>query len=326
MAPSHPDHAGHDHGHGHDHDNEHDHGHHRGHVHAPASYGRAFAIGIALNAGFVVVEWLFGVAAHSLALMADAAHNLGDVLALLLAWGATQLAQRRPSGRFTYGLRGSSILAALVNALALMLVTGGLAWEAVRRLSDPEPVAGGVVIVVSLIGVAINGVTAWLFMQGAQKDLNMRGAYLHMAADAAVSLAVAIAGAIVLLTHWNWLDPLATLLVSIVIVWGSWDLLLQSLRLALQAVPAGIDAAAVRAKLAALPGVCEVHDLHIWAMSTTENALTAHLVIPAGHPGDAFLQQLGDQLQEAFDIHHCTVQIEVSDTGENCALASEHVV
>jgi len=245
---------------------------------------------------------------------------------LLLAWGATWLAQRRPSGRFTYGLRGSSILAALLNGLALMLITGGLAWEAVRRLSDPEPVAGALVILVSLMGVAVNGFTAWLFMRGAQKDLNVRGAYLHMAADAAVSLAVAIAGGIVLLTHWDWLDPLVTLLVAMVIVWTSWDLLLQSLRLALQAVPSTIDAAAVRAKLAALPGVREVHDLHIWAMSTTENALTAHLVIPAGHPGDAFLQKLGDDLQETFDIHHCTVQIEVADTAHTCALAPEHVV
>jgi cobalt-zinc-cadmium efflux system protein len=182
------------------------------------------------------------------------------------------------------------------------------------------------VIIVSLVGVFINGFTAWLFMQGAQKDLNLRGAYLHMAADAAVSLVVAIAGAIVLLTQWNWLDPLATLVVSAVIVWTSWDLLLQSLRLALQAVPPGIDAETVRAKLAALPGVCEVHDLHIWAMSTTENALTAHLVIPDGHPGDAFLQRLGEDLRETFGIHHCTVQIEVSASGEGCALAPEHVV
>jgi cobalt-zinc-cadmium efflux system protein len=316
------DHGGHSHGD----DHAHEHGHHHGHSHAPANFGRAFAIGIALNAGFVIVEWLCGIAAHSLALLADAAHNLGDVLSLLLAWGATWLAQRRPSGRFTYGLRGSSILAALLNGLALMLVTGGLAWEAVRRISEPEAVAGALVIAVSLVGVAVNGFTAWLFMRGAEKDLNVRGAYLHMAADAAVSLAVAIAGGIVLLTHWDWLDPLVTLLVSAVIVWSSWDLLRQSLRLALQGVPPGIDAAAVRAKLAALPGVLEVHDLHIWAMSTTENALTAHLVMPSGHPGDAFLQRLGDELREQFEIHHCTVQIEVSDTGEACALAPEHVV
>jgi cobalt-zinc-cadmium efflux system protein len=316
--------ADHDHDH---HDHGHDHGHaHHGHGHAPASYGRAFAIGITLNAGFVLVEWIFGIAAHSLALLADAAHNLGDVLSLLVAWGATWLARRQPSGRFTYGLRGSSILAALLNGLALMLVTGGLAWEAVRRLSDPEPVAGGIVIAVSLVGVAINGFTAWLFMRGAKTDLNVRGAYLHMAADAAVSLAVAIAGAIVLVTGLYWLDPLVTLIVSAVIVWTSWDLLAQSVRLALQGVPAGIDAVAVRARLAALPGVREVHDLHIWAMSTTENALTAHLVMPAGHPGDAFLQHLGHELHEEFGIHHCTVQIEVSDTGAACALAPEHVV
>src|SRR3954470_8442582 len=200
----HDDHDHGDHSHG-DHASQ-EHGHHHGHSHAPANFGRAFAIDIALNAGFVIVEWLFGIAAHSLALLADAAHNLGDVLSLLLAWGATRLAQRRPSGRFTYGLRGSSILAALLNGLALMLVTGGLAWEAVRRISEPEPVAGGLVIAVSLVGVAVNGFTAWLFMRGAKSDLNVRGAYLHMAADAAVSLAVAIAGGVVLLTHWNWLD------------------------------------------------------------------------------------------------------------------------
>ena len=329
MATPHPhDHAAHEH-HPHDHgahDQGHQHAHGPGHAHAPASFGRAFAIGISLNVAFVLVEWACGIAAHSLALLADAAHNLGDVLSLLLAWGATWLARRRPSGRFTYGLRGSSILAALLNGLALMLVTGGLAWEALRRLSEPEPVAGGLVIAVSLVGVAVNGFTAWLFMRGAQKDLNVRGAYLHMAADAAVSLAVAVAGGIVLLTHRDWLDPLATLVVSVVIVWTSWDLLKQSLQLALQGVPAGIDAAVVRAKLAALPGVKEVHDLHIWAMSTTENALTAHLVMPAGHPGDGFLQQLGHQLHEEFEIQHCTVQIEVADTGHACALAPEHVV
>jgi cobalt-zinc-cadmium efflux system protein len=258
--------------------------------------------------------------------MADAAHNLGDVLTLLIAWGAMRLAQRLPSRHFTYGLRGTSILAALVNALALVLLTGGLAWEAVRRLADPPPVAGGLVIVISLIGVVINGATAWLFSRGAEHDLNVRGAYLHMASDAVVSLAVAITGGLVLLTGHYWLDPVVTLVVSAVIVWSAWDLLKQSLRLALQAVPAGIDAAAVRATLAAQPGVQEVHDLHIWAMSTTENALTAHLVMPGGHPGDSFLQQLGCELKDHHQIHHCTVQIEVADTQEPCALAPDHVV
>jgi cobalt-zinc-cadmium efflux system protein len=307
----------------------HDHardGHHGHHHPAPAAYGRAFAIGIGLNAAFVLVEWAFGIAAHSLALLADAAHNLGDVLSLVLAWAAMRLARRQPSARFTYGLRGSSILAALLNAIVLLLVTGALAWEAVQRLSQPQAVQGGLVIAVSLAGVAVNGVTAWLFVQGARGDLNLRGAYLHMVADAAVSLAVAVGGAVVLFSGWALLDPLLTLAVSVFIVWGTWDLLRQSVRLALQAVPAGIDAQRVHAQLAALPGVSEVHDLHIWAMSTTENALTAHLVMPAGHPGDAFLQHLCQDLQERFGIHHSTVQIELADTGRDCQLAPEHVV
>lgn len=295
-------------------------------MHAPASFGKAFAIGCALNVGFVVAEWAFGAMAHSLALMADAVHNLGDVLALVLAWVATRLARRPPSERFTYGLRGSSILAALVNAGALLVVTGGLGWEALRRLPHPEPVEGSIVIVVALAGVVVNGVTAWLFMQGGKKDLNLRGVYLHMAADAAVSLAVALAGVAVIFTGWNWLDPALTLAVSAVILWSSWDLLRQSLRLALQAVPGGIETAEVREHLAGLAGVAEVHDLHIWGMSTSENALTAHLVMPAGHPGDVFLRKVCHELEERFGIHHATLQIEVASTGAACALAPDHVV
>jgi cobalt-zinc-cadmium efflux system protein len=328
--------AGHDHDHGpghhdhgHDHDRDRDHAHHHhglGHVHAPASFGRAFAIGCILNIGFVIAEWLFGAMAHSLALMADAVHNLGDVLALVLAWVASNLARRPPSERFTYGLRGSSILAALVNGGALLVVTGGLGWEALRRLPDPGTVEGGIVIAVALGGVAVNGVTAWLFMRGSRDDLNLRGVYLHMAADAAVSLAVAIAGVGVLFTGWNWLDPALTLAVSAVILWGSWDLLRQAIRLALQAVPAGIETNSVRELLAGLPGVTEVHDLHIWAMSTSENALTAHLVMPSGHPGDGFLRDACGQLEQRFGIHHATLQIEVANTGLACALAPQHVV
>jgi cobalt-zinc-cadmium efflux system protein len=295
-------------------------------VHAPASFGRVFAIGFFLNIAFVVIEWVFGAMAHSLALMADAAHNLGDVLALLLAWVAASLARRAPSDRFTYGLRGSSILAALLNAGALLVVTGGLGWEALQRLSEPAQVKGGIVIAVALAGVAVNGFTAWMFMAGGRKDLNMRGVYLHMAGDAAVSLAVALAGVVVLYTGWNWLDPALTLAVSAVILWSSWGLLKQSLGLALQAVPAGIETARVRELLAGLPGVAEVHDLHIWAMSTSENALTAHLVMPGGHPGDAFLRDACGRLQERFGIHHATLQIEVASTGAACALAPDHVV
>lgn len=326
MSAGHDNDHDHDDGHDHDHDQGYGHRHGHAHAHAPATFGRAFAIGATLNIGFVVAEWVFGAMAHSLALMADAAHNLGDVLALLLAWLAAGLARRAPSERFTYGLRGSSILAALVNGGALLVVTGGLGWEAVRRLPDPQAVQGGIVIAVALAGVAVNGVTAWLFLQGGRKDLNLRGVYLHMMADAAVSLAVAIAGVAVLFTGWNWLDPALTLVVSAVILWGAWDLLRQSLHLALQAVPAGIETAQVRGLLAALPGVAEVHDLHIWAMSTSENALTAHLVMPGGHPGDDFLRQAAADLERRFGIQHATLQIEVAATGSACALAPEHVV
>jgi cobalt-zinc-cadmium efflux system protein len=309
----------HDHGHAH-------HGHHHHHHHAPTSFGRAFAIGVALNGGFVVAEWLFGVAANSLALMADAVHNLGDVLSLLLAWLAVALSKRLPTARFTYGLRGSSILSALVNAIVLLLVTGALAWEALHRFGQQQPIVAGTVIAVALAGIVVNGGTALLLMRGSKDDLNIRGAYLHMAGDAAVSLGVAIAGAIVMFTGWWWLDPLLTLVVSVVIIWSTWELLMQSLRLALQAVPASIDTDEVRHRLASLPGVTEVHDLHIWAMSTTENALTAHLVIPAGHPGDAFLHTACHELEHHFGIHHATLQIEMADTAASCALASDHVV
>jgi cobalt-zinc-cadmium efflux system protein len=292
----------------------------------PDRFGRAFAIAVALNCGFVVAEWLFGVAANSLSLMADAAHNLGDVLSLLLAWLAVVLGKRLPSARFTYGLRGTSILSALVNAIVLLLVTGALAWEAVLRFSQPQHVVAGTVIAVALAGIVVNGGTALLLMRGSKEDLNIRGAYLHMAGDAAVSLGVAIAGVIVMFTGWSWLDPLLTLVVSVVIIFSTWELLLQSLRLALQAVPATIDTNEVRHRLASLPGVTEVHDLHIWAMSTTENALTAHLVIPAGHPGDAFLHTACRDLESRFGIHHVTLQIEMADTATTCTLASDHVV
>ena len=248
------------------------------------------------------------------------------MVALLLAWMATGLAKRAPSTRFTYGLRGSSILAALLNAAALMLITGGLGWEAMRRMSNPSPVEGSVVIWVALVGVAVNGFTAWLFMQGGKKDLNLRGVYLHMAGDAAVSLAVAVAGGVVLYTEWFWLDPALTLVVSGVILWSSWGLLRQSLGLALQAVPEGIEQPAVRECLAGLPGVSDVHDVHVWAMSTSENAMTAHLVVPGRHPGDAFLRTAAALLEERFGIHHATLQIEIADTAQACAFAPDHVV
>lgn len=307
------------------------HGHashdHQGHAHWPhIATGRAFAIGVALNAAFVVIEGGFGLFANSLALLADAAHNLSDVLGLLVAWGAASLAQRAPSARFTYGMRGSTIMAALVNAVLLLVACGGIAWEAIGRFHMPAETSGTVMIWVAAAGVAINAATAALFMRDRRRDLNVRGAYLHMVADAAVSLGVVVAGAAILATGWLWLDPVTSLVIVAAILFGTWGLLRDSLALSMQAVPIGVEPAAVRAHLAALPGVAEIHDLHIWAMSTTENALTAHLVMPAGHPGDAFLNMICRSLAERFGIHHATVQIEVGDTTERCELAPEHRV
>ncbi len=307
------------------HDHGHTHGGH-GHSHAPASFGRAFAIGIALNAGFIVVEATFGILAHSLALVADAGHNLSDVLGLVLAWGASVLVRRRPTARRTYGLRRSSILAALFNAVFLLVAIGAIAWEALGRFRHPEPVAGGTVIWVALVGIAVNTATALLFMAGRKDDLNIRGAFLHMAADAGVSLGVVVAGLVILLTGWQWLDPVVSLAIVAVILVGTWGLLRDSVNLALDAVPEGIDTAAVTTYLAALPGVTEVHDLHIWAMSTTETALTAHLVIPGIRDGDALLARVCAELHDRFGIEHATVQIEHGDPAYPCGLAPAHTV
>ena len=313
----------HDHGgHAHDHD-EHDHGH--AHVHAPSSFGQAFAIGIALNLGFVVIEALYGLMSNSMALLADAGHNLGDVLGLAVAWLASVLARRAPTARFTYGMRGSSILAALFNAVFLLVVVGGLSWEAIRRLGSPEPVAGKTMMAVAAVGIVVNAVTAWLFASGRKRDLNLRGAFLHMASDALVSIGVVAAGLVILLTGWLWLDPVVSLVINGVIVWGTWGLLRDSLGMSMAAVPAEIDPAAVRQFLVSRTGVVAVHDLHIWSMSTTENALTCHLVMPGGHPGDAFLHDLARDLARRFKIIHTTVQIEV-DPHIACALAPDEVV
>ena len=308
---------------------EHDHrepGHAHSHAHLPLDYGRAFAIGIALNLLYVVGEAIAGIISGSLALIADAGHNLSDVLSLSLAWGAAILSRRRPSGRFTYGLRSSSILAALANALILLVVTGGIAWEALRRISDPMPVASGIVIWVAAAGILVNGVTALLFASGSQRDLNLKSAFLHMAADTLVTASVVAAGIAIALTGWFWLDPAVSLVVSAVIVIGTWGLVKSAFGLALDAVPEGIDAAAVRAHLLEIPGVTGLHDLHIWGMSTTETALTCHLVMPDGHPGDAMLNGIADQLHHRFGIHHATIQIELADTDEACVLTPEHVV
>lgn len=323
MAGHHHDHADHDHGHRHSHGGHG--GGHGGHSHAPASFGRAFAIGIALNTGFVLVEAAYGFASQSMALVADAGHNLSDVLGLLVAWIASVLVKRAPSPRFTYGLRGSSILAALFNAVFLLVATGAIAWEAVLRLMSPEPVAGVTVMVVAGIGILINGATAWLFASGRGSDINIRGAYLHMVADAAVSLGVVLAGLAIVVTGALWIDPVVSLAISGLIVWMTWGLLRDSVVMALQAVPPGIDPEAVRSFLEARPGVATLHDLHIWPMSTSEIALTAHLVMPGGHPGNAFLLHLAEDLRTAFGIGHATVQIEGAD-GPACNLAPEDVV
>jgi cobalt-zinc-cadmium efflux system protein len=305
----------------------HDHSGHAHHPHGAApDYGRAFAIGIGLNLVYVAAEAGYGLAAGSLALLADAGHNLGDVLGLGLSWGAALLGRREPSSRYTYGFRSSSILAALANALILLVVTGGIAWEAVRRLGDPVPIEGGVVAAVAAVGIAVNGATALLFASGRGSDLNLRSAFMHMAADALVTAGVVVAGIAIALTGLLWLDPAVSLIVSAIIVYGTWDLMRQSLSLALAAVPQGVDAGAVRAHLLALPGVTALHDLHIWGMSTTETALTCHLVMPQGHPGDAALSQIAHELRHRFNIHHATLQIELGDSAEACALTPEHVV
>lgn len=300
-------HDQHDHGHsGHAHD---EHGH-SGHSHAPKDFGRAFALGIALNLGFVVIEAGYGFVSNSMALVADAGHNLSDVLGLAAAWVAAILTKRRPSSRFTYGLRGSSILAALFNAVFLLVATGAIILEAVQRFFAPAEVAGTTVMVVAGIGILINGFTAWLFASGGKADINIRGAYLHMVADAAVSLGVVLAGLAILATGLDWIDPLVSLVIAILIIWTTWGLLRESLNMALSAVPPGIDPEAVRACLAARPNVVALHDLHIWSMSTTETALTAHLVVAAVPADRNFLRETAAELQSRFGIAHTTLQIE----------------
>ena len=296
------------------------------HAHTPLDYGRAFAIGIALNLVYVIGEAIAGIVSGSLALIADAGHNLSDVLALSLSWGAAVLSRRRPSDRFTYGLRSSSILAAFANAMILLVVTGGIAWEAVERITQPVPVASTIVIWVAGAGILVNGVTALLFASGSKRDLNLKSAFLHMAADTLVTASVVAAGIAIALTGWFWLDPAVSLVVSAVIVIGTWGLVKSAIGLALDAVPEGVDAAAVRVYLLGISGVTGLHDLHIWGMSTTETALTCHLVMPNGHPGDAMLGAISEQLHHRFGIHHATIQIELADTDEACVLTPEHVV
>ena len=320
------DHSGHDHGH-----EGHEHGHgHGGHSHAtpPAGFDAAFALGAALNGGFVVAEVIYGLAAHSVALLADAAHNTGDVLGLLLAWGAAWLGRRRPTSARTYGYGRSSILASLANAVVLLVGVGGIIFEAIHRLASGVPagaVGGKTVMIVAAVGIAVNGVTAWLFARGRKGDLNVRGAFLHMAADAAVSAGVVASGLVILLTGWAWLDPVVSLAIAAVILASTWGLLRDSVNLAMDAVPEGIELPKIEAALRALPGVVEVHDLHVWGLSTTENALTAHLVHEAGD-ADGLLLLACDAARDGFGIGHATFQVESPATARECRLRSADVV
>ncbi|SAL78222.1 cation diffusion facilitator family transporter [Caballeronia arvi] len=317
--------------HGNRHDHDHAHGGHEGHDHASgghhhhhhapqAGQGRTFALAVGLNVLIVVVQAVYGFLAHSTALLADAGHNLSDVLGLLLAWGAVWLGTRRPNARYTFGLGSSSILASLANAALLLLACGAIVLESVQRLINPAPVAGLDVFIVATIGMVVNGFSAWLFMRGSKEDLNVRGAFMHMAADAAISAAVAVSGLVILFTGASWLDPLMSLIVVSVIVYGTWGLGRDAMRLAMAAVPPGVDMTRIEGYLTALPGVRDVHDLHVWALSTTENALTVHLVMPQGHPGDEFVQGVVGTLRREYAMHHATVQVEFGEACQACVL------
>ncbi len=300
------------------------HSHHDRHGpqgHALTDFSTAFAIGIALNLAYIVVEVAYGLMAGSMALLADAGHNLSDVLGLAVAWVGAALTKRPPNRRFTYGLGGSSILAALANAVFLLVAIGAISAEAISRFFNPAPVASQTVIVVAVVGIAINFATALLFMRGQKEDLNVRGAFLHMLADAGVSAAVVVGGILIWLTGLSWIDPAISLVIVALIFWSAWGLLTEAVRMALNGVPRNIDILEVQTRLEELPGVSVVHDLHIWPMSTSENALTAHLVMPAGHPGRDFLALAETTLKADFPIHHMTLQIELEDEEANCGSA-----
>lgn len=312
----HGDHSHHGHGHHH---------HGGGHTHAPTTFGRKFLIAIVLNAGIVVVEVIFGVLSHSVALVADAAHNLSDVLGLVAAFAAIELGRRAPTSRFTYGFGGTSILAALFNAVTLLVVTGALCWEAILRFAAPEPIATTVVMCTAAIAIVVNGVSAYLLAPGEGGDLNVRAAAAHLAADAAIALGVVIGAFAIKLTGWTWIDPALSLAINVMIIVGTWNLLREAVSLSLAGVPSVIRPAEVRTYLVGLPGVVALHDLHIWPVSTSETAMTAHLVMPGGHPGDAFLMDACRTLRERHKIGHATLQIEIS-AETVCALAPDAVV
>jgi cobalt-zinc-cadmium efflux system protein len=289
-------------------------------------FRRAFAIGTGLNIAYVIAQISFGIVSHSLALLADAGHNFGDVLGLLLAWCASYLAKTRPTTRRTYGLGRSSILAALANAILLLIAVGAITWEAIRRFSDPGQVSGKTVMIVAAIGIVINMATAMLFFSGRKGDLNVKGAFMHMAADAGVSAGVVVAGMVIIFTGWHWIDPVASLAINLVIVWGTWGLLRDSMAMALDIVPSNVDPAAVRKYLETQAGVTAVHDLHIWALSTTETALSAHLVKADAEIDDGMLACVCNELAHRFGIGHATIQLEHGDAAHPCRQEPDHVV
>jgi len=310
----------------HDHDHS-SHGHH-GHAHLPPSsgYSRAFLLGIGLNLAFVLVEVTYGLVAHSLALLADAGHNVGDVLGLGLSWGAAALAKVKPSHRRTFGFRRTTIVASVANAFILLFVTGGLTWESIGRLQSPVPTRGALILVVALVGAVVNTASALLFMKGRRKDLNLRSAFLHLASDAVLAMGVALSGAIILGTGWFWLDPAISIVIAVAILAGTWSLMKKSMNLILDAVPEGIDPIQVKAFLGTLAGVIEIHDLHIWAMSTTETALTAHLVMPGNSCRPTFLAEACKALHDRFGIDHATLQIDPEEAPAPCTLASDETL
>jgi cobalt-zinc-cadmium efflux system protein len=312
--------------HGSSHDHAHGHAHGPGHSHAPASFGRAFAIGVSLNLGYVVIEGAYGYLSDSLALLADAGHNLSDVLGLLMAWGAAWLAGRGPTTRRTYGFKATSTLAALANGVLLLLATGAVGWESIVRLLHPAPVQTTIMLWVAAVGVLVNGATALMFMSGRKGDINVRAAFLHMAADALVTLGVIVAALLIRATGWMWLDPAVGLVIAAVILVGTWKLLLDSANLAMDAVPEGIDPTAVRTWLGTLPGVLEVHDLHVWAIGTTDTALTAHLVRDDSRSDRDLLFGVQEGARKRFGIGHATVQLETPEAAGDCLLRPDHVV